>query len=126
MNNLRQFLYLDLFPLSTPTILQTQSQPSTMLTNHQQMLQNPLLLTPTPQSFSYSTITPSPNLINTALSTESLKHQLIPPLPTSSSSITTEPIENSQVVISPSNVNETSIPSDSTTQQPVNKNNFLF
>jgi hypothetical protein len=94
-----------------------------MLTTHQQLLQNPLLLTPTPQSFSYSTITPSPNLINTALSTDSLKQQSI----SSSSITTTEPIENSQVVISSSNINETnptSTSSDTTAQPPVTKTSF--
>jgi hypothetical protein len=86
-----------------------------MLTNHQaQLLQNSLLLTQTPASFSCSTVSPSPHIINTALSNESIKQ---------SSSIT-ETIDNSHTSISPSHTNEptqSSIPSDTTTQPTVNK-----
>jgi hypothetical protein len=86
-----------------------------MLTNYQpQILQNPLLLPQTSQSFSLSTISP----LNTTLSNDSTKQLQ----PTSSSTIT-ETIENSHMAISPSHTNETSIPSDTTTTQqpPVNK-----
>jgi hypothetical protein len=101
-----------------------------MLTNHQQhMSQNPLLLTQAPQSYSYSTITPSQHLINTVL-----PNDIIKPLIPSSSSVITETIENSHISISPSHTIEaiqSSIPSDtsSTSQPPVNKRNlnlFLF
>jgi hypothetical protein len=95
-----------------------------MITNPQsQILHNPLLLTQTSQSFSYSPIIPpSQLLITTALSIDPIKQLL----PSSSSSIitTTETIENSHSSVSPLHINETnqsSIPSDTTTQPPVNK-----
>jgi len=85
-----------------------------MLTNNQtQILQNPFLLHQNSQSCSHSTISPSQHLID---STKQLQ-------PTSSSTIT-ETIENSHMAISPSHTNETnqtSIPSDTTAQPPVNK-----
>jgi hypothetical protein len=79
------------------------------------MLTNPLLLNQTSQS----SISPSQNLITTTLSNDPTKQLQ----PTSSSTIT-ETIENSHMAISPSNTNETnqtSIPSDTTAQPPVNK-----
>jgi hypothetical protein len=127
----QSFFLLDLFQSSTPSTLQTQSQPTTMLTNHQTLLlQNPLLLTQTPSSFSYSTVPLSPHLINTTLSIEPIK-QLIP------SSTLTETIENSHPSISPSQTHETNqstILPDATTQPTVNKkssnllhsNSFFF
>jgi len=91
-----------------------------MLTNHQlQLLQNPLLSTQTSQSFSCSAVTPPPlHLLNTTLSTTDPIKQL---LPISSSSTTIpEPIENTIAPLQTNETNQSVIPSDTTTQPPVN------
>jgi hypothetical protein len=114
--NLYFFVFLlDILQPSTPSTVQTQSQPSTMF-------QNPVLSTQTSQSCSYTAIPPSSNDINKQI------------IPSSSSSTITESIENSRSSISPSHTNEaiqSSIPSDTstTTQPPVNKiifKSFVF
>ncbi|CAF2753756.1 unnamed protein product [Rotaria sp. Silwood2] len=115
-------LTTNVFHLSTPSTLQTQSQPTTMLaTSQQQMLQNPLLLTQTSQSFSYSTIPPSQHLITAIVSNDTIVQQM----PSSSiTTIATEPIENSLLSVSPPYTNEILQPSilsdtSSTPQQPI-------
>jgi hypothetical protein len=90
-----------------------------MLTNHQlQLLQNPLLSTQTSQSFSCSAVIPPPlHLLNTTLSITDPIKQL---LPTSSSTTIPEPIENTIVPLQTNETNQSVIPSDTTTQPPVN------
>ncbi|CAF0858252.1 unnamed protein product [Rotaria sordida] len=115
-------LVTNIFHLSTPSTLQTQSQPTTMLTNsQQQILQNPLLLTQPSQSISYSTIPLPQHIITTILPNDTIKQ----PIPSSSTTTTTtEPIENSLLSMSPPYPNEIlqpSISSDtpSTPQPPI-------
>ena len=84
-----------------------------MLTSHQpHILQNPLLLTQTPSSYPYSTMAPTPHLINTTLASDPLK-QLAPPPPSSSTSSTATPtpstaetIENSHASLSSPYIHE--------------------
>ncbi|UJR16001.1 hypothetical protein I4U23_002918 [Adineta vaga] len=116
----------NIFQSKIPSMSQTQSQPTTMLNNHQQqhVLQNPLLLTQTPSSYPYSTIVSTPHLINTTLASDSLK-QLIPPpsstspatatISTSTTAVPIETIENSHIPISPPHTLDaiqSSLPSD--------------
>jgi len=102
---------------STSIGLQSQSQPTTMVTNHQQqILTNPLPANQLPQSFSYSLGTPASNLLPNPSATETIKS--VPP----SSSSTIESMENSHLPLS--HTNETissSILSDtpSTTQTQI-------
>jgi hypothetical protein len=107
--------HLDLLPSST---LHHQPQLTPRSGNHQS--QNPLLQTQTSQSFSHSTVTPPPSAhpMNTALSTDCIK-QAITHSSSSSSSIVPETIETIHTPISPSQTNEISTPSESTTQPPV-------
>ena len=92
-SEIRHDFFLVLQQPSNATLPQTQSQPSTMLTNpQQQILQNSLLLPQPSQSFSYSAMPPvngsSPN-------TETLKPVTHPPS-------NTETIDNGHTSISPS------------------------
>lgn len=93
-----------------------------MITNHQtQISQNPLLSSQTSQSVSYPIIQSSQHQITP---TDSNK----PSMPSSSTSIITEPIENSLISISPSHTNEanqTSISSDTPIQAPVSKKKHI-
>jgi hypothetical protein len=121
------FFGLDIIQSSTPNILQTQSQPATMLTSQQQqMVQNSHLLTQPSQSFSYSTtIQPSQHIINNIIPNDTIKqviHPPPPPPPSSSSSTNTnstaiETIENSHISISPSST-PLSLPHTSEAVQP--------
>jgi len=112
--------FLDILQSSNSTVLQTQSQPATLLTSQQQqMLQNAHLLTQPSQSISYSTISPSQHIINNTISNDTVK-QILPPsvLPSSSTlSTTTEPIENNHISISPSTT-PLSVPHTSEAVQP--------
>ncbi|CAF4558912.1 unnamed protein product [Rotaria sp. Silwood1] len=116
-------LTTNIFHLSTPSTLQTQSQPTTMLTtSQQQMLQNPLLLTQPSHSFSYSTAPPAQHLITTILPNDTIKQPITSSLTTAL--VPTETIENSLLSTSSAYTNETlqpSIPSDTlaTPQQPI-------
>ncbi|CAF1078874.1 unnamed protein product [Adineta ricciae] len=90
---------------STSTILQSQSQPTTMLTNQQQqMLQNSHLLSQPSQSYSFSTVSPPPpppqHLIATPIPNDSIKSIVTPS--TTSTPPTTETTENNHISISPS------------------------
>jgi hypothetical protein len=108
--------FLDILQSSNSTVLQTQSQPATMLTSQQQqMLQNAHLLTQPPQSISYSTISPSQHIINNTISNDTIKQ--IPPPSSSILSTTTEPIENNHISISPSTT-PLSVPHTSEAVQP--------
>ncbi|CAF1078403.1 unnamed protein product [Adineta ricciae] len=107
-------LATNIFQSTTPVTAQTQSQPTTMLTSHQpHILQNPLLLTQTPSSYPYSTMAPTPHLINTTLASDPLK-QLAPPPPSSSTTSSTatptpstaETIENSHASLSSPYIHE--------------------
>jgi hypothetical protein len=121
---LKFFLFsLDIPQSSTPVILQTQSQPTTMLTSQQQqMVQNSHLLPQPSLSFSYSTIPPSQHVLNNTIPNDTIKQVVHPPPPSSSSfsaitSTTTETIDNSHLSISPSPT-PLSVPHTSEAVQP--------
>lgn len=127
---MNDFFFLDAPQASTSTILQTQSQPTTMLTNHQQQItQNSHPVNQPPQSFSYSTIPPTQHAGNNIIPHDPVKQVTHPPpstTTTTTASAVPETIENSHVSISssptPSSISHTSealqpsLPSDA--QQP--------
>lgn len=125
------FCFIDVYQIPTPAIsIQSQSQPTTLVTSTQPpVLQNPILVTQTSQSYSYSSIPPAHHLLNPVLTNDPIK-----PSAPSSSNPTQETVENSLLSVSPPYTNEgiqTSVPSDTppAAQPPVNENYlnvFLF
>ncbi|CAF3565709.1 unnamed protein product [Adineta steineri] len=96
---------------SASTIMQTQSQPTTMLTSQQQqMIQNSHLLSQPAQSYSYPTISSPQNIQNNTIPNEIIKQTIHPSSTPTTSTTTTatttvtapETTENNHMSISPS------------------------